>query len=56
MSNSAPTHELHFVIGGAGFLGSHILEALVARGETAAVSVTHLTLPTRFNEELSVGA
>ena len=38
MSNSAPTHELHFVIGGAGFLGSHILEALVARGETAVAS------------------
>ncbi|KAL4398950.1 Erg26, C-3 sterol dehydrogenase [Malassezia pachydermatis] len=38
MSNSAPTDELHFVIGGAGFLGSHILKALVGRGESAVAS------------------
>ena len=38
MSNSAPTHELHFVIGGAGFLGSHILESLVGGGESAVAS------------------
>ena len=38
MSTSAPTQELHFVIGGAGFLGSHILRALVARGESAVAS------------------
>lgn len=38
MSNSKPTHELHFVIGGAGFLGSHIIRALVQRGETAVAS------------------
>lgn len=38
MSTSAPTHELHFVIGGSGFLGSHILQALVARGESAVAS------------------
>lgn len=38
MSTSAPTQELHFVIGGAGFLGSYIARALVARGETAVAS------------------
>ncbi|WFD31241.1 3beta-hydroxysteroid-4alpha-carboxylate 3-dehydrogenas(decarboxylating) [Malassezia sp. CBS 17886] len=35
MSTSAPSQELHVVIGGAGFLGSHIAHALVARGEQA---------------------
>ena len=38
MSKSAPTQELHFVIGGAGFLGSHILNALVNRGEKFVAS------------------
>ncbi|WFD24057.1 3beta-hydroxysteroid-4alpha-carboxylate 3-dehydrogenas(decarboxylating) [Malassezia equina] len=38
MSNSAPTQELHFVIGGAGFLGSHIVNALVNRGEKYVAS------------------
>lgn len=44
MSRSAPSHELHFVIGGAGFLGSHIVQALVNRGETA-VAVFDLREP-----------
>lgn len=38
MSTSAPTRELHFVIGGAGFLGSYIVRALVGRGESAVAS------------------
>ncbi|WFD33511.1 3beta-hydroxysteroid-4alpha-carboxylate 3-dehydrogenas(decarboxylating) [Malassezia cuniculi] len=38
MSTSSPTQELHFVIGGAGFLGSYIARALVARGEKAVAS------------------
>ncbi|PKI82394.1 3beta-hydroxysteroid-4alpha-carboxylate 3-dehydrogenas(decarboxylating) [Malassezia vespertilionis] len=38
MSCSAPTQELHFVIGGAGFLGSHIVDALVQRGEKTVAS------------------
>lgn len=38
MSKSAPTQELHFVIGGAGFLGSHIVNALVNRGEKFVAS------------------
>lgn len=38
MSTSAPNFDLHFVIGGAGFVGSYIACALVARGETAVAS------------------
>lgn len=34
MSNAAPTHEHYLVIGGCGFLGRHIVEALLGRGET----------------------
>ncbi|TXT08648.1 hypothetical protein VHUM_02776 [Vanrija humicola] len=34
MSNSAPTGEAYLVIGGCGFLGRHIVDALVKRGET----------------------
>lgn len=44
MSRSAPTQELHFVIGGAGFLGSHIVHALVNRGEKS-VAVFDLREP-----------
>lgn len=34
MSNAAPTHESYLVVGGCGFLGRHIVEALLGRGET----------------------
>ncbi|WFD37807.1 3beta-hydroxysteroid-4alpha-carboxylate 3-dehydrogenas(decarboxylating) [Malassezia japonica] len=44
MSRSAPTQELHFVIGGVGFLGTHIVNALVKRGEKA-VAVFDLREP-----------
>ncbi|KAI0314026.1 C-3 sterol dehydrogenase [Amylostereum chailletii] len=33
----APTKELYFVIGGCGFLGRHIVEALLKRGDSVAV-------------------
>lgn len=33
MSNQPATGESYLVIGGCGFLGRHIVEALVARGE-----------------------
>lgn len=33
MSLSPPTQESYLVIGGCGFLGRHIVEALVGRGE-----------------------
>ncbi|WFD43703.1 3beta-hydroxysteroid-4alpha-carboxylate 3-dehydrogenas(decarboxylating) [Malassezia psittaci] len=35
MSRSEATGELHVVVGGAGFLGTHIVRALVQRGESA---------------------
>ena len=41
-----PKHVL--VTGGAGFVGSHIVDELVVRGHTA-VSYTHLTLPTIYS-------
>lgn len=34
MSNCEPTHESYLVVGGCGFLGRHIVEALLGRGET----------------------
>lgn len=34
MSNSAPTGEAYLVIGGCGFLGRHIVDALIKRGES----------------------
>lgn len=39
MATSKPTQELHFVIGGAGFLGSYIANALVERGEKSVASL-----------------
>lgn len=34
MSNSPPTFESYLVVGGCGFLGRHIVEQLLGRGET----------------------
>ncbi|KAK8847375.1 hypothetical protein IAR55_005233 [Kwoniella newhampshirensis] len=34
MSNSPATHESYLVVGGCGFLGRHIVEQLLGRGET----------------------
>ncbi|GMK56658.1 hypothetical protein CspeluHIS016_0304980 [Cutaneotrichosporon spelunceum] len=34
MSTSPPTHDNYLVIGGCGFLGRHIVDALLGRGET----------------------
>lgn len=34
MSTSPPTHAHYLVIGGCGFLGRHIVDALLGRGET----------------------
>ncbi|KAJ9096784.1 hypothetical protein QFC21_005055 [Naganishia friedmannii] len=41
MATSAPTYEHYLVIGGCGFLGRHIVEQLLARGENS-VSVFDL--------------
>jgi sterol-4alpha-carboxylate 3-dehydrogenase (decarboxylating) len=37
MSTTATTFESFLVIGGSGFLGRHIVEALIARGDPVAV-------------------
>lgn len=34
MSTSPPTNEQYLVVGGCGFLGRHIVDALLGRGET----------------------
>lgn len=39
-----PVHENYLVIGGAGFLGSYIVQALVDRGEPS-VAIYDLSLP-----------
>lgn len=34
MSDAPATHDRYLVVGGCGFLGRHIVEALLGRGET----------------------
>ncbi|KAF5382594.1 hypothetical protein D9615_002746 [Tricholomella constricta] len=44
-SESSPSRGRHFVIGGAGFLGSHIVEALTARSNVQSLAVFDLVSP-----------
>ncbi|KAI5450981.1 erg26, C-3 sterol dehydrogenase [Naganishia albida] len=51
MANASPTYENYLVVGGCGFLGRHIVEQLLARGENS-VSVFDL-VQRHFDESVT---
>lgn len=54
MSVTAPPHERYLVLGGSGFLGSYIVDALVARGEPH-VFVFDLHKPPAYYKNVRAG-